>query len=956
MNNAPDGKEPPEKQPHERQGVEGQQRTGQPPGGGQRPGVPGSGPGGEKPPAQPPVRPPAEGGTRVVPGGDGIKPPVTPPGAQKKPPQDPGATRLTPPGGEKPQPSSTPPQQAPSGKAAPSDGGKTRIVPEGSGAGPGKPPAGAPGKPSAPQGAPPQKPPAPEPEKKEEIDRELVLLRKALSGKYEITKKLGEGGMASVYLAREIALEREVAIKLLPQSYLRDKQFIARFKREAQVAANLEHPHIVRIYQIGEEENLVYFVMSYIPGGSLTDQIDKRGALPVDEIVQWGMDVCSALGYAHDHGVIHRDLKPDNIMLDKSKRAVVMDYGIARAGQGTGLTQTGAVIGTPQFMSPEQARGIDLDSRSDIYSMGLVLYQMATATLPFKATDAASLMYMHVHEAPEPPDVRNKNVPAWLRDIILKCLAKNPDDRFSHAKELRLALAEHKAPDITEKTIIQRRMQARKSKTGIWIAAAIVVIAAAAAGWFWWSSQKPAEQVSRHAETPVQKAPEQQPQQAPVQPQVSADDLAFQQAEMIDTKQAFSTYLDKYPEGSHADAAKEKITAFDEEARLSEEERQAAEKKRKEEQARLAKERKAEEASKQEAAARLDDDAYQGAVTANTAQAYTLYLQSYPTGRHVGEAREKLAGLNQQAAEQQKAQADEMAKRDDEAFRIAMNSNTKDSYSTYLISYPSGKHVGEAKKQIVGIEEKEQFEVNIKNELASLSITMVSVPGGSFRMGSNTGGKDEKPVRNVTVSGFSMSTTEVTQAQYQPVMKDNPSFHKLDDNCPVEKVEFRDAITFCNKLSEKLGLEPCYNLSSGACDMTKNGFRLPTEAEWEFACRAGTGSEYNIGAGESALSRAGWYASNSGEKTRPVGQKTPNSLGLYDLHGNVWEWTNDWYSERSYEVDKNTTDPTGVPSGKERVLRGGSWLDYPKDCTSSKRRKYDPDKNYSDIGFRIVRR
>ena len=200
-----------------------------------------------------------------------------------------------------------------------------------------------------------------------------------------------------------------------------------------------------------------------------------------------------------------------------------------------------------------------------------------------------------------------------------------------------------------------------------------------------------------------------------------------------------------------------------------------------------------------------------------------------------------------------------------------------------------------------------------------------------------------------------MGTTEITQAQYTAIMGSNPSFQKLDDNCPVEKVTWKDAITFCNSLSEKLGLEPCYNIGTGKCDFSKNGFRLPTEAEWEYACRAETGTEYNTGNGESALERAGWYQRNSGEKSRPVGQKNQNAFGLYDMHGNVWEWTNDWYSKKSYEIDKNE-NPTGVSDGKNRVLRGGSWLDWPKECTSSKRREYNPDKNYSDIGFRIVRR
>ena len=792
--------------------------------------------------------------------------------------------------------------------------------------------------------------------KEQQPDTELELLRKALAGRYDITRKLGTGGMACVYHAREIALDREVAIKLLPQSLLRDEQFVIRFKREAQVAANLEHPHIVRIYQIGEEENLVYFVMSYIPGGSISDQIKNRGALSIDDIVQWGMDVSSALGYAHDHGVIHRDLKPDNIMLDKNKRAVVMDFGIARAAQSTGLTQTGTVIGTPQFMSPEQARGIELDARSDIYSMGLVLYQMATGSLPFKASDPASLMYMHVHETPESPDVRNKEVPPWLRDIILKCLAKNPDDRFSHAKELRQSLAEHKAPELITPTLVEKKKAAKKISTGFLIGAAVIIITGAAAGWFWWNSQQQKiQQTSQQVGIEYQQPSQEQTPQTPESPQFNPDDILFQNAELINTRQAYSTYLQKYPEGKHIDEAQVKISDFEEQERKAEEQKQQIALSKKEEQDRIEKERSSEEMQKKAEADRQDDKAYTFAETTNTIQAYTTYIQSYPLGRHIDEARKNIADLQQKQAELQKVQADKLAQRDDEAFRIAMNTNTKESYSTYLISFPNGLHSSEAHAKITTLEEQVRFEEKIRLELSSLAITLAHIPSGSFQMGSTNGDGDEKPVRTVSVSGFHMSATEITQAQYRAIIGNNPSFQKLDDNCPVEKVTWNDAITFCNKLSDKVGLEPCYNLSTGTCDFNKNGFRLPTEAEWEYACRANMGTEYNTGDGESALNRAGWYAGNSAEKTHPIGQKTANSLGLYDMHGNVWEWCNDWYSKKSYEI-AGISNPAGVDSGKTRIVRGGGYLDWPKDCRSAKRREYNPDRNYSDIGFRIIRR
>ena len=171
----------------------------------------------------------------------------------------------------------------------------------------------------------------------------------------------------------------------------------------------------------------------------------------------------------------------------------------------------------------------------------------------------------------------------------------------------------------------------------------------------------------------------------------------------------------------------------------------------------------------------------------------------------------------------------------------------------------------------------------------------------------------------------------------------------------MERVTWNDAITFCNKLSEEIGLEPCYNLSTGACDFGESGFRLPTEAEWEYACRAESGLGYSLGDYENALDRAGWYQRNSSENTHPVGLKTQNNWGLYDTHGNVWEWCNDWYGKAAYGSG-GTSDPTGPSSGSDKVLRGGSRIDSSKECRSAKRRNYDPGKDYSDIGFRIVRR
>ena len=242
-------------------------------------------------------------------------------------------------------------------------------------------------------------------------------------------------------------------------------------------------------------------------------------------------------------------------------------------------------------------------------------------------------------------------------------------------------------------------------------------------------------------------------------------------------------------------------------------------------------------------------------------------------------------------------------------------------------------------------------------------ITMVSIPAGSFRMGDIQGGGDsnELPVHSVTIISFEMGKYEVTQEQYQSVMGENPSDFS-GTNLPVEYVSWYDAVRFCNALSEQAGLTPCYNESTWECDFSADGFRLPTEAEWEYACRAGTETKYYTGNSESDLGSAGWYytkthpdSSNSSSKTHPVGQKTSNAFGLYDMHGNVWEWCGDWYDSEYYD-SSSSSDPTGPSTGSSRVGRGGGFTNDAKGCRSALRRWYYPTYTNSVMGFRVVRR
>lgn len=616
---------------------------------------------------------------------------------------------------------------------------------------------------------------------------------------------------------------------------------------------------------------------------------------------------------------------------------------------GTKLTQDGSVIGTPRYMSPEQARGIEIDGRSDIYSMGVLLYQMATGSLPFEATDAASLMYMHVHEAPEPPDVRNAGVPDWLRDIILKCLAKNPADRFADANELTQALARHQKPTLTETPITGAAQ--KKSRAGLLIGIAVVIVVGAAGIFYWQQTEK--KKALEQAEIAKQTAPSPQTVQQQPGETVSKDDIAYQQAQMTNTRQSFETYLKLYPAGSHVDEAKAVIAEFekkDEEQRKTEQ--QQAEHRSQEQQEQ---DRRAEEERGKAEQERQDTLAYQQAQMVNTKQSYETYLTLYPGGLHVQDAKAKIADLESKLSVEEKRRAEEETKRDDQAYQLVFNSNTPEAYNSYLISYPSGRHSTEAKAKIAEFETKSTFNEKVRLGLSQYSIKLVPVPGGNFLMGSNNGGAEEKPVHKVTLDAFQMSSTEITQSQYESIMSSNPSYNKEFDTNPIERITWFNAIEFCNRLSQKLNLDTCYNLTTGACDMSKNGFRLPTEAEWEYACRSGTGTDYYTGDDQRVMATTGWFNGNSGEKSHRVGQMAANSWGLYDTHGNVWELCNDWYGETYYgsSPEKN---PAGPPTGSERVLRGGSWIENAKGCRSARRKGFNPRKDYSDIGFRIVRR
>jgi beta-lactam-binding protein with PASTA domain/tRNA A-37 threonylcarbamoyl transferase component Bud32 len=265
----------------------------------------------------------------------------------------------------------------------------------------------------------------------------MTLVGRVFSSRYEVQREIAQGGMAEVYLAHDQLLNRPVALKVLFPEYAREPSFVERFRREAQAAANLNHPNIVAIYDWGQEDGTYFIVMEYVEGRALRDLIRSEGPLDANQAAEITAEIASALAFAHHNGVVHRDVKPGNVLLTRSGTVKVTDFGIARAGASDGLTQTGSVMGTATYFSPEQAQGLPVDGRSDVYALGVVLYEMVTGVAPFTGDSPVSVAYKHVREEVVVPSERNPDVPPGIEQIIVTALAKAPENRYQTADDMR---------------------------------------------------------------------------------------------------------------------------------------------------------------------------------------------------------------------------------------------------------------------------------------------------------------------------------------------------------------------------------------------------------------------------------------------------------------------------------------------------------------------------------------
>jgi beta-lactam-binding protein with PASTA domain len=280
------------------------------------------------------------------------------------------------------------------------------------------------------------------------------MQKKILNNRYELEQKIGEGGMARVYRGRDLRLNRRVAIKVLHEHYAADVSFLQRFHHEAQAAAGLRHPCIVNVYDVGQDGDTHYIVMEYVEGSDLKSLILRNGPLPVDQAVAIAEDVAGGLEAAHRLGMVHRDVKPQNILVSPSGEVKITDFGIAKSSLSTALTETGMTFGTADYLSPEQARGFAATPRSDIYSLGVTLYEMLTGRLPFTGENAVAVAMQHVSVDPPPPRMFNPQIPPHLETLVLTALSKNPDERPASAHEFAQMLRAYRAVS-QEATIVR---------------------------------------------------------------------------------------------------------------------------------------------------------------------------------------------------------------------------------------------------------------------------------------------------------------------------------------------------------------------------------------------------------------------------------------------------------------------------------------------------------------------
>jgi formylglycine-generating enzyme required for sulfatase activity len=714
--------------------------------------------------------------------------------------------------------------------------------------------------------------------------------------------QIGRGAMGTVYEGFDPVIGRRVAIKTLRTEMFETRQMadvLARFKREAQSAGRLSHPHIVTIHEYGEHEGTAYIVMEYLNGNELGHELNRGVRFSLEDTVRIMTQLLGALTHAHDNKVVHRDLKPANMFVLEDGSLKVVDFGIAHV-EASDLTDTGAMLGTPAYMSPEQCLGTLVDHRSDIFSAGVILYQLLTGDRPFTGS-VTTIIQKVLRQEPLPPSELNPTLSDAWDKVVARAMAKKPEARYESARQfaeaIKTALAAGRAHED------ESRRQAAEAEEHAHRAAEERSRA---------ESLRRADDERREAERRAQ---------AEITARKAAETRVIREAEERTVAMA-------NPRGRRAPAVAAAIVVAvavlgavlytrqnaDEQAAKAETARVAAEARVREESEKRA---KAEALAREEGDKRskLESDAAKR--EADARREAELVAKARAEGEAKKGAEEKAQALALRKEEDERKKAELAAKKGAEE-RAKADAAKKAEESRQAARRPGA----------------------VFQDCPDCP-RMVVIPAGEFTMGSpaSEAGRDadEGPQRTVRITRpIAMGRTEVTQGEWRALMGNNPSrFPNCGDDCPVENVNWNDAREFARRLSEKSGKR----------------YRLPSEAEWEYACRAGGSEPYCGGSGVDALA---WYDANSGSRTQRVAQKRPNAFGLYDMSGNVWEWTEDCVNENYAGAPADGTAwLTGNCSA--RVNRGGSWFSDPRSVRSANRDWYTSVSRNGSDGFRLAR-
>ncbi len=755
---------------------------------------------------------------------------------------------------------------------------------------------------------------------------------------YRVIRKINQGGMATVYLAIQISVGRIVALKVMNPLLNTDPAFSERFQSEATIVGQLSHPNIVSVYDIGHHQGLNYIAMDYLPNGSAHEKMIN--GITGEEALGMLKQIASALDHAHEKGYIHRDIKPENILFRADNTAVLTDFGVAKGiSMSSRMTHAGTVVGTPHYMSPEQSKGVNVDGRSDLYSLGIVFFELLTGTLPYQGDEAVTVALKHI-SAPLPKLPTTYSI---YQPLLDKLLAKDPQQRFQRGKDL-VAAIENLEMTRRKPTLSPNTNDATVGN----LFTQLMQVIARAIYWRWqklqrlrWSKTsgfylKTATDLEQYyLESEAQDASARNE----LRTQVNHDFLTHHSTKirwlaigvlLLIGWGAFGIYWNTL-------SSQGVLPDSDTTALVS-----------------------------------SSSSSIENSISSSHTSASSSSLSSQESSNIKSSSSSIKKSSSSSVSSSSSTPLFALTITREPAKAAVRILNVRDVYTDGVL-LKSGKyhlevsHDGyETQNRWITINDNDmnvQF-ILLKKEISNTSSVaakkttravartkplMVKIPGGSFKMGSNQD-STSSPVHQVTVKSFSISQHEITFSEYDHFAKDTgrslPSDNRWGrDTRPAINVSWDDAKAYTLWLSK----------------LTGKKYRLPTESEWEFAARANTttdfwwGNDIN-GSRDRANCRRGCnsqYSGLFGSKTAPVGSYEANPFNLFDTSGNVAEWVEDCYAV-DFKQHPNDGSAYQMKQCSRRVVRGGSTKDDAGRITNYARDYYPPEMTQENVGFRVV--